>query len=95
MQNRGNEVGSAFEFIVPLLFFLFFAFLASRARRRGVVYNGRGSRGIWIGPMGGGWGGDGGWRGGGGWGGGGGGGGGGGFSGGGGDSGGGGASGGW
>ena len=94
MQNQGDEVGSVFEFVIPLLFFLFFAFLASRARRRGVVYTGRGSRGIWIGPMGGGgggWGGGG--FGGGGYGGGGF--GGGGFSGGGGTSGGGGASGGW
>lgn len=88
MQNQGDEVGSVFEVVIPLLFFLFFAFLVSRARRRGVVYTGRGSRGIWIGPTGGGWRGGGGGFGGGGFGGGG-------FSGGGGTSGGGGASGGW
>lgn len=96
IQHQGDEVASAFEFIIPLaLFFIFFAYLCSRARKRGVVYTGSGSRGIWIGGMGGGWGGGDGWRGGGGSWGGGGFGGGGGFSGGGGDSGGGGASGGW
>ena len=96
IQHQGDEVASAFEFIIPLaLFFIFFAYLFSRARKRGVVYTGSGSRGIWIGGMGGGWGGGDGWRGGGGNWGGGGFGGGGGVSGGGGDSGGGGASGGW
>ena len=92
-RQHGDEVGGGIGFIVLLaLFFIIGGYLSSRAGRRGVVYTGSGSRGIWIGGSGGGWGGDGGWRGGGGsWGGGGG----GGFSGGGGDSGGGGASGGW
>jgi len=94
-RQQRDEVGGGIEFIVLLaLFFIIGGYLSSRARKRGVVYTGSGSRGVWIGGGGGGWGGDGGWRGGGGgWGGGGG--GGGGFSGGGGDSGGGGASGGW
>lgn len=89
-RQQRDEVGGGIQLIVLLiLFFIIGGYLSSRARKRGVVYTGSGSRGIWIGGMGGG---DGGWRGGGGggWGGGG-----GGFSGGGGDSGGGGASGGW
>lgn len=98
--HQGSEVAGGVEFFVLLiLFFIVGAYLSSRARKRGVVYTGSGTRGTWIGGMGGNWGAGGGWRGGsggwrggdGGWGGGGG----GGFSGGGGDSGGGGASGGW
>jgi uncharacterized protein len=97
MGHQGNEVGGGVEFFVLLIvLFILGAYLSSRARKRGVVYTGSGSRGTWIGGMGGGWGAGGGWRGGGGdWGERGGGFGGGGFSGGGGDSGGGGASGGW
>ncbi len=88
-QQHGAETeGSVGFWVLVILIFLIFAYLNSRARQRGVVYSGRGSRGMWIGPIGGGWGGGGGF-GGGGFGGGG------GFSGGGGDSGGGGASGGW
>jgi uncharacterized protein len=88
-EHQGNEVAGGVEFFVLLiLFFIVAAYLSSRARRRGIVYTGSGTRGTWIGGMGGGLGPGGGWRGGDG-------GGGGGFSGGGGDSGGGGASGGW
>ncbi len=89
-QQSGAETEASVGFwVLVILIFLIFAYLNSRARQRGVVYSGRGSRGTWIGPMGGGWGGGSGGLGGGGFGGGG------GFSGGGGDSGGGGASGGW
>jgi uncharacterized protein len=86
-----GKTGGIGLFIFFLLLFLLIAYFNSRARRRGVVYSGRGARGLWIGPVGGGWsnwgGGGGGWGGGGSSGGG--------FSGGGGDSGGGGASGSW